>query len=73
VRNYLGDEFEWDLNLVLVANEVPVLELGVAGELGWTTWLGRRRSPADAADDRGTRNPSIPNCFWPSRASPRGG
>lgn len=50
VRNYLGDEFEWDLNLVLVANEVPQLELGVAGELGWTTWLGQRRSAADAAD-----------------------
>jgi type VI secretion system protein ImpH len=50
VSNYLGDEFEWDLNLVLVADEVPQLELGVAGELGWTTWLGRRRSTADAAD-----------------------
>jgi type VI secretion system protein ImpH len=50
VRNYLGDEFEWDLNLVLHANEVPQLQLGVAGELGWTTWLGQRRSSADAAD-----------------------
>jgi type VI secretion system protein ImpH len=50
VRNYLGDEFDWDLNLVLHANEVPSLRLGVSGELGWTTWLGQRRSTADADD-----------------------
>jgi type VI secretion system protein ImpH len=50
VRNYLGDEFEWDLNLVLFAKEVPPLELGVSGELGWTTWLGTRGSDSDAAD-----------------------
>jgi type VI secretion system protein ImpH len=50
VRNYLGDEFDWDLNLVLQAHEVPSLRLGVSGELGWTTWLGQRRSAADADD-----------------------
>jgi type VI secretion system protein ImpH len=50
VRNYLGDEFDWDLNLVLFANEVPALKLGQSGELGWTTWLGQRRSQADAAE-----------------------
>jgi type VI secretion system protein ImpH len=50
VRNYLGDEFEWDLNLVLLAKEVPPLTLGQSGELGWTTWLGNRRSGADADD-----------------------
>ncbi len=50
VRNYLGDELEWDLNLVLFAKEVPRFELGVTGELGWTTWLGQRRSTADASD-----------------------
>jgi type VI secretion system protein ImpH len=50
LRNYLGDEFEWDLNLVLFAKEVPRMQLGVSGELGWTTWLGDRRSDTDAAD-----------------------
>jgi type VI secretion system protein ImpH len=48
VRNYLGDEFDWDLNLVLFADEVPELRLGKSGELGWTTWLGQRQSTADA-------------------------
>ncbi len=50
VRNYLGDEFDWDLNLVLFAKDVPELKLGKSGELGWTTWLGKRRSESDAAD-----------------------
>jgi type VI secretion system protein ImpH len=50
VRNYVGDELDWDLNLILFANDVPALELGVAGELGWTSWLGTRRSSADADD-----------------------
>jgi type VI secretion system protein ImpH len=50
VRNYLGDEFEWDLNLVLFARDVPALRLGQSGELGWTTWLGRRQTDTDASE-----------------------
>ncbi|MBI2379781.1 MAG: type VI secretion system baseplate subunit TssG [Gammaproteobacteria bacterium] len=53
VREYLGDELDWDLNLVLKAEEVPPLRLGgarsgEAGRLGWSSWLGNRRE--DAAD-----------------------
>jgi type VI secretion system protein ImpH len=50
VRNYVGDEFAWDLQLVLRHAEVPRLSLGGAGRLGWTSWLGTRSSPADADD-----------------------
>lgn len=50
VRNYLGDEFEWDLNLLLFAAQVPSLRLGQSGELGWTTWLGERHTSTDADD-----------------------
>jgi len=39
VRNYLGDQLDWDLNPVLAAPEVPKLRLGRGGRLGWTTWL----------------------------------
>jgi type VI secretion system protein ImpH len=48
VRTYLGFELEWDLLLALRAHEVPRARLGVYGQLGWTTWLGkyRRREPA---------------------------
>ena len=39
VRNYLGDTFLWDVQVVLEADEVPAIALGQAGQLGWTTWL----------------------------------
>ena len=50
VRNYVGDELKWTVNLVLEREEVPAAVLGVAGELGWTTWLGRRQAVTDADD-----------------------
>ena len=50
IRNYVGDEFSWDVNLVLQRDEVPQLRLGAAGLLGWTSWLGTRRSERDADD-----------------------
>lgn len=52
VRNYIGDELEWDLNLVLKKEAVPDLRLGMQGRLGWTTWLMERRLDKDAADLR---------------------
>jgi type VI secretion system protein ImpH len=48
VRNYLGDEFKWAVNLVLRKAEVPQCQLGVASRLGWTTWLGHRVRDDDA-------------------------
>ena len=50
VRNYLGDEFAWDLQLILKKDEVPRIVLGFDGQLGWTTWLGERRQVSDADD-----------------------
>jgi type VI secretion system protein ImpH len=50
VRNYAGDTLIWDLNLVLHRQEVPPVELGRTGRLGWTTWLMPRRKNVDAAD-----------------------
>jgi type VI secretion system protein ImpH len=50
VRFYLCFELDWDVRLHLERDEVPALKLGVAGRLGWTTWLGRRRSGQPAAD-----------------------
>jgi type VI secretion system protein ImpH len=34
----------------LARAEVPRLVLGRGRRLGWTTWLGRRSHPGDAAD-----------------------
>ncbi|TCJ20400.1 type VI secretion system baseplate subunit TssG [Parasulfuritortus cantonensis] len=50
IRNYVGYEFDWDLNLVLKKDEVPRLQLGVGGGLGWLAWLGERRAGRDADD-----------------------
>jgi type VI secretion system protein ImpH len=50
VRNYLGDQFAWDVNLGLRREEVPALRLGVVGHLGWTTWLATGGREADAYD-----------------------
>ena len=38
VRLYTTDEYVWDLQLVLRQEEVPQIELGRSGRLGWTTW-----------------------------------
>jgi type VI secretion system protein ImpH len=50
VRNDVGYEFDWEVQLVLARDEVPGIHLGVQGRLGWTTWLGARPSPTDADD-----------------------
>jgi type VI secretion system protein ImpH len=50
VRNYVGFEFDWEVQLVLSRDEVPGIRLGREGQLGWTTWLGARRAETDADD-----------------------
>jgi type VI secretion system protein ImpH len=50
VRNYIGDELNWDVMLILIREEVPSVTLGEAGMLGWTSWLGARRKETDAID-----------------------
>lgn len=50
VRIYVGDELEWELNLVLKKSEVPPIALGGPLRLGWTTWLPQSARAGDAAD-----------------------
>jgi type VI secretion system protein ImpH len=50
LRFYLCFELDWDVRLILARGEVPALRLGRSGQLGWTTWLGTRRSASDAGD-----------------------
>jgi type VI secretion system protein ImpH len=50
VRFYLSFELDWDIRLILAMDEVPPLTLGRMGRLGWTSWLGTRAAPTDAAD-----------------------
>jgi len=50
VRNYQDDSLGWDLKLILKKEEVPPLQLGQAGELGWTTWSVSGALEHDADD-----------------------
>ncbi len=52
IRNYIGDELSWDVNLVLKKSEVPRAQLGEISRLGWTSWLGERNVETDADDLR---------------------
>ena len=48
IRNYVGDEFRWELQSILRAVEVPGMRLGRTGQLGWSTWLGATKFEKDA-------------------------
>lgn len=62
VRNYLGDELVWDVNLLLQKQEVPAeialgcpktasdVSMNGLAQLGWSMWLGPRRRDTDAND-----------------------
>ena len=51
LKNFLGEEIEWDLNLTLNAEQVPALRLGEGSlRLGWSSWLGQRSCSEVAAD-----------------------
>ena len=40
VRFYVGEEYDWDVQLILAKPEIPKLVLGDHNKLGLTTWLG---------------------------------
>lgn len=50
VRNYAGDTLDWEARLVLIAADVPTIQLGKAGALGWTSWLKTTPFKKDADD-----------------------
>ena len=48
VRLYTNDEWAWQARLLLRDADIPGLHLGGAGnQLGWTSWLGARRTGAE--------------------------
>lgn len=50
VRTYAGDALDWDVNIILKADEVPASILGQNTRLGQTSWVGERKSDEDADD-----------------------
>ena len=50
IQQYAGEEFTWDAQFVLFKEEVPKIQLGAAGRLGWTTWLKTKPFARDPED-----------------------
>ncbi len=50
VRNFIGDELDWDLQLILQREDVVPVELARTGRLGWSTWIGNNPKAQNAAD-----------------------
>lgn len=50
VRTYVGDEYNWDVCLILEKSEVRPTLLGEFGQLGWTTWLSDQAPDHDPDD-----------------------
>ncbi len=50
VRTFCGDEYDWDLQLILKKEEIPLLQLGQQGLLGRTSWLRDDNRTEDAID-----------------------
>ena len=48
---YLGDEYDWEMELAIPAGEITPVRLGHGGQLGWTSWM----SPNWARNDQSYR------------------
>jgi type VI secretion system protein ImpH len=50
IRFYVGEEFSWEAQLVLLRPEVPPCALGRGTRLGYTSWLGEPAPDRDVDD-----------------------
>ena len=50
VRNYVGDVFDWDINVILRKEDIPEPILGQSAALGQTCWIGQYEGEGDAND-----------------------
>jgi type VI secretion system protein ImpH len=54
---YVGDQLEWDVELVLPAKAIEPACLGKSGQLGWTSWMGTATAADDAVRSDARFNP----------------
>lgn len=59
IRNYMRDEIQWEIILLLKKPEVPITKIGKYGRLGWTSWLKAKSisNEAKAPSPKQTINP----------------
>ncbi len=50
LKNYVGEELDWDLQLILKEPEIPELSLDGNCRLGWTSWLTQKPWGRDGDD-----------------------
>jgi type VI secretion system protein ImpH len=50
VRYFVGDEKDWDVQIVVDGADVPASRLGESMQLGWTSWLGKKLPGSDSGD-----------------------
>jgi type VI secretion system protein ImpH len=44
---YVGDEFDWDMELAIPAGEITPVRLGTGAKLGWTSWMAPNWAKTD--------------------------
>lgn len=52
---YVGEEYDWDLELAIPAGKVKAARLGGGAKLGWTSWMSPNWSNADETLRRDAR------------------
>jgi type VI secretion system protein ImpH len=50
IHYFCGIENDWDIEIVVKKEEVPMANLGRETYLGWTTWLKSEETQADSHD-----------------------
>jgi len=50
IKNYAGMALSWEAQLILKAAQVPQVQLGQQGQLGWSTWLKSQPFKKDTDD-----------------------
>lgn len=50
VRQYLGIEYQWDVRVLISADDVPSTALNGSSRLGYSTWLGVQPTPVPRGD-----------------------
>ena len=44
---YVGEEYDWDMELAIPAGEITPVRLGMGARLGWTSWMAPNWSKTD--------------------------
>ena len=52
---YVGEEYDWDMELAIPAGEITPVRLGQGAQLGWTSWMAPNWSKADETIRRDAR------------------